>query len=109
MAAALRLTGGAEVEQTANFVEMMDRFFDCMNVKMFTTGKHKRNPFKDPFRPNDFRIKVYHPSLKFHYAYNEILFYESGWKMNSCPTWISGSKVLWSGRDLVRHNRTRCS
>ena len=70
MAAALRLTGGTEVEQTANFVEMMDRFFDCMNVNMLTAGKHKRNPFKDPFRPNDFRIKVYYPSLKFYYTFN---------------------------------------
>ena len=65
MVAALCLIGGAAVEQTANFVEMMDRFFDCMNVNMFTAGKHKRNLFKDCLQPNDFRIKVYHPSLKF--------------------------------------------
>ena len=65
MVAALRLIGGAAVEQTANFVEMMDRFFDCMNVNMFTAGKHKRNLFKDCFQPDDSRIKVYHPSLKF--------------------------------------------
>ena len=43
---------------TANFVEMMDKFFDCMNVNMFTAGKHKRNPLNDPFRPNNFWIKV---------------------------------------------------
>ena len=58
MAAALRLTGDPEVEETANFADMMDKFFDCMNVHNFTSGKHKRKPFQDPFRPNDFRLQV---------------------------------------------------
>ena len=44
--------------QTARLVEMMDKLFDCLNVTSFTTGKHARKEFQDPWRPNDFRFKV---------------------------------------------------
>ena len=46
------------------FVRMMDRFFDCLNVNNFVTGKRKRKQFQDPYRANedpskeDFRLKV---------------------------------------------------
>lgn len=33
---ALELTGGADVEETATFVHMFDRFFDTFNVTNFT-------------------------------------------------------------------------
>ena len=58
MAGALRLTGGEEALETARFVDMFDKFFDCLNVNNFHAGKHKRKVFQDPFRPNDFRLKV---------------------------------------------------
>ena len=56
---ALRLTGGKEVSETARFVSMVDRFFDCLNVNNFTTGKFKRKVYQDPYRSaQDFRLKV---------------------------------------------------
>ena len=59
MANALKLTGGVEVTETVRFVSMMDRFFDCLNINNFTSGKTKRKPFQDPFRSDkDFRLKV---------------------------------------------------
>lgn len=60
VASALRLTGGAEVEETAKFIEMMDKFFDCLNVGDFNSGKLSRNAFKSPYRSaSDFRLKVF--------------------------------------------------
>ena len=58
MAKALRLTGGEEAEETANFIELVDKFFDCLNVNSYHSGKYKRKVFQDPIRPNDFRLKV---------------------------------------------------
>lgn len=56
---ALSLTGGEEASETALFVSMMDRFFDCVNVGNYTEGKHSRNPFKQPYRSSsDFRLRV---------------------------------------------------
>ena len=61
MATALRLMGGEDVEETAKFVEHFDKFFDCVNVGDFTSGKHSRNPFKSPYYSgSDFRLKVHH-------------------------------------------------
>ena len=62
---ALRLTGGEDVEETANFVEMFDKFLDCMNVTSFSAGKLKRSAFKSPYKSaKDFRLKVfYHSTL----------------------------------------------
>ena len=59
MSKALELTGGEEVSKTVKFVKMMDRFFDCLNVNNFHTGKQKRKVFQDPYRSGgDFRLKV---------------------------------------------------
>ena len=56
---ALMLTGGEEVSETALFVSMVDRFFDCLNVNNFTSGKFKRKVYQDPYRSDkDFRLKV---------------------------------------------------
>ena len=46
---ALMLTGGSSVEGTANFVEMMDKWFDCLNVHNFSHGVHARKPFQMPY------------------------------------------------------------
>jgi len=35
------MTGGSEATQTAKFVEMMDKFFDSLNVTSFERGKDK--------------------------------------------------------------------
>ena len=53
------LTGKDEVEETAQFVTMFDRLFDCLNVTDFDCGRHSRNPFKAPYQSgDDFRLKV---------------------------------------------------
>ena len=55
----LRLTGKDEVEETARFVTMFDRFFDCLNVTDLNGGRRTRNAFKSPYRSaDDFRLKV---------------------------------------------------
>ena len=58
VAEAVHLTSGEEARETACFIEMFDKFFDCLNVNNFNSGKNKRKVFQDPFRPNDFRLKV---------------------------------------------------
>jgi len=56
--------GGDEVTETVKFVRMMDKFFDCLNVRNLTSGKHHKKAFQDPYRrlpeggTNDFRLKV---------------------------------------------------
>lgn len=56
---ALRLTGGEEVAETASFIEMVDKMFDCLNVSSLSKGKLKRKPFLHPYRSsNDFWLKV---------------------------------------------------
>ena len=47
------------MSETAKFVQMMDRFFDCLNVNSFNKGKQRRKEFQDPYRSGrDFRLKV---------------------------------------------------
>lgn len=59
MAKALQLTGGPKATETARFVDMVDKMFDCLNVNNFTVGIHKRKKFKLPYRSSsDFRLKV---------------------------------------------------
>lgn len=40
---ALLLTGLDEVTETARFVQMMDKFFDCLNVHNYTHGYQKQS------------------------------------------------------------------
>ena len=56
---ALVLTGGSKAEETAHFVNMFDKFFDCFNVSSFNAGMRSRKAFKSPYRSaSDFRLKV---------------------------------------------------
>ena len=60
MAKALQLTGNSEAEESAHFAEMMDKFFDCVNVHNYTQGYHKRKAFQNLYRSlSDPRLKVY--------------------------------------------------
>ena len=53
------LTGGSRTAETARFIELVDAFFDCLNVGNYTDGKRHRKMFQQPFRTaNDFRFKV---------------------------------------------------
>lgn len=50
---------GERAEATAKFVLMVDRFFDCLNVQNLVDAKHKRKPFRSPYRcADDWKLKV---------------------------------------------------
>ena len=52
------------VSETAKFVDMFDKFFDCVNVSNFNAGKQQRKPFKQPYRSaKDFQLKVHVNSI----------------------------------------------
>ena len=51
--AALRLTGGDEAVETANFVEIVDKLFDCLNVSSISKGRHQKKAFALPYRGLD--------------------------------------------------------
>ena len=56
---ALQLTGGPEATETVRFISMFDKFFDCVNVANFTSGRFKRKVFQQPYRSGeDFRLNV---------------------------------------------------
>ena len=56
---ALLLTKKTELEESAHFASIFDKFFDSMNVGNFTNGKYKRKVFQQPYRSGtDFRLKV---------------------------------------------------
>ena len=86
---ALIQTGDAEVMETVKFVFAMDRFFDCMNVSNFTSGKHKRKVFQQPYRSaKDFRLTV-RVELSIAIASN-LWFMQGYWRGSFFPTWTSG-------------------
>ncbi len=48
-----------EHEKTVEFILMMDKFFDCVNVSSLDGGKRSRKSFRSPYHSaKDFRIKV---------------------------------------------------
>ena len=52
-------TGGRAVQDTAKFVSMVNKFFDCLNVNNYDSGRKERKVFKQPYRSGtDFRLKV---------------------------------------------------
>ena len=53
VAKALRLTGGDEAVETANFVEIVDKLFDCLNVSSMSKGRHQRKAFALPYHGLD--------------------------------------------------------
>lgn len=56
VADAFSLDGDSETER---FVRMMDKFFDCMNVRNFQEATRKRKPDLRPYRsPDDSRLSV---------------------------------------------------
>jgi hypothetical protein len=40
------------------FIGLVNKFFDVLNVNNFHEGECTRNVFKDPIRPGDHRMKV---------------------------------------------------
>ena len=41
--------GGPDAQETGKFVLMIDKFFDCLNVRNKFEGKHKMKPFCEPY------------------------------------------------------------
>ena len=41
----MRNIGGDDIEETAKFIEMVDKLFDCMNVTFLSEGKHTTKSF----------------------------------------------------------------
>ena len=57
---ALHTILGEEAKGTIEFVDMFDKFFDCVNVRNFVSGLQSKNPFKSPYQSkNDFRLQVF--------------------------------------------------
>ena len=45
--------------ETSLFCELLNTFFDCMNVRSISEGKRERNKWREPYwTSNDFRFKV---------------------------------------------------
>ena len=53
VAAVLKEFGPPEAVETAKLCEMMDAFFDCLNVRSTTEHQKKRKPFLAPYRSDD--------------------------------------------------------
>ena len=59
MSKALKHVVGPEAEATAEFISIVDRLFDCLNVHNLREAKLKRKPFRSPYRNStDWRLKV---------------------------------------------------
>ena len=59
MSKALLDSHDTSVEETAKFIDMIDKFFDSLNVTNISSGRKKRKPFQSPYRKlDDFRLKV---------------------------------------------------
>ena len=72
MASVLRLYGNANSAATAQLCEMMDKFFDCANVRSTTEGERNLKPFLKPYTDiNDER---------FEFLEKDFLGYLTRWK-----------------------------
>jgi hypothetical protein len=49
----MQATGGEECQETANLILMMDKLFDCLNVRSKDKGKQSRKPFLNPYTSVD--------------------------------------------------------
>ncbi len=53
MADGIRALGNPAAQETANFVQLCNDFFDCCNVRSELEGKKKRNPNLLPYTSVD--------------------------------------------------------
>ncbi|CAC5389786.1 THAP9 [Mytilus coruscus] len=57
VANALEMMYGDNVTETVNFIRIMNKFFDCLNVRNLYEGRNKRNPDLEPYTTvNDERL-----------------------------------------------------
>ncbi len=86
-------------------MEMLDKFFDCLNVADFNSGKFSRNAFKSPYHSSrDFRLKVLHfrPTGLYVQCLRTLSHctYISGLKRPFFPTLMLGKRV-WMGEGVL--------
>ena len=106
VAKALRLTGGDEAVETANFVEIVDKLFDCLNVSSLSKGRHQRKAFVLPYyKLNDFRIEVSNP---LYIDENRLNHFCSFYAMNCFLILTSGKPVWRLGLGFQKKNATLC-
>ena len=72
MTVALREFGSPDTAGTASFCEMVDSFFDCLNVRSFNEHKHKNKPFLKPYTELD--------DPRFKWLKDQFLKYFVDWK-----------------------------
>ena len=74
---AIELTGGPDAKETSIFCDMFDKFFDCLNVRDYNSGKLQRKPFLNPYHSaTDFRLQVcifIHFCTEYYNNYNIII------------------------------------
>lgn len=59
VADAIDFYGPSEATETKRFVEIFNKFFDCLNVRHLDEHRKKLNPNLEPYRkPDDKRLKV---------------------------------------------------
>ena len=87
---ALQKVCGQKACETANFVSLMDRFFDTLNVHNYSGGSKALKPFQAPFRsPDDFRIKVHNIHLiSCHFCF-QTAFLHVKWLENTFLAFLS--------------------
>lgn len=57
VASALEELYGDHVAETVNFIRIMDKFFDCLNVRSLYEGRNSRKPNMEPYStPTDARL-----------------------------------------------------
>lgn len=59
VAKVLRAFGPPEAAATSKLCEMVDNFFDCLNVRSLTESQKKRKPFLAPYRSIDDERYIY--------------------------------------------------
>ena len=59
VAKVLRAFGSPEAAATSKLCEMVDNFFDCLNVRSLAESEKKRKPFLAPYRSIDDERYIY--------------------------------------------------
>ncbi len=94
VANALEYHGDSDSTETAKFVRLFDRFFDCFNARSIDECIKKRKPDLGPYRdPSDSRLSVRLLTLMFNVYSN-----------NSCMQWLKDTflKYLRDWQDSVK-------
>jgi hypothetical protein len=74
VANAIELLYGPDRSETVQFINHINKFFDCMNVRSFSESFKKRNDNVKPFQSED--------DQRLNYLLNEFLVYFDNWRTN---------------------------